>query len=213
LLILCGERITFSHSENGEPLENNFSFLYELSLPSPPLLLMMSLVVNDPSEEMGGNLGSKGFENFSPAGSDGSGSINILVPENNDTISTEDITDEWLCLHYDPTLHHLAYDEDEEGQGQEGLLTYALTRGKRTQETLVDQKVNGSEASQLVDNGSRLTCNRSWDRILCWPETYEGSSATLPCFSHLNGIPYDTSSKFGRINLFLHLTRMYHQST
>ena len=39
--------------------------------------------------------------------------------------------------------------------------------------------------------GGRSACSRSWDGLLCWPETYEGQSVTLPCFSELGGITYD----------------------
>ena len=47
----------------------------------------------------------------------------------------------------------------------------------------------------LGSHGSYLICNRSWDGILCWPETPAGEEAILPCFSQLNGVRYDTSRK------------------
>lgn len=38
-------------------------------------------------------------------------------------------------------------------------------------------------------------CPRTWDSLLCWPPTAAGTMAQLPCFSELNGIKYDTTSK------------------
>ena len=32
-------------------------------------------------------------------------------------------------------------------------------------------------------------------RISCWPPVPEGAMATIPCFSHLRGVAYDTSSR------------------
>ena len=98
----------------------------------------------------------------------------------NDTFPPDDeLTEEWLCLHYGSTTL-LSPDED---------LTGNLVHGNLT----MTNEFNGSAPGELVEMGTRLTCNRSWDGVLCWPEVYEGSSATLSCFSHLNGIPYDTS--------------------
>ena len=41
-----------------------------------------------------------------------------------------------------------------------------------------------------------LSCSRSWDSLLCWPETNFGTVAELPCFEELNGLKYDTTSNF-----------------
>ncbi|CAG7727674.1 unnamed protein product [Allacma fusca] len=45
-------------------------------------------------------------------------------------------------------------------------------------------------ASSAKPQGQNF-CNRSWDGLLCWPETQEGDSVTLSCFKELRGIPYD----------------------
>ena len=54
---------------------------------------------------------------------------------------------------------------------------------------------NGGQAGSSKINGSLHYCNRTWDRLICWPEILEGHSVTVPCFSSFNQIPYDTSSK------------------
>ncbi|XP_071446239.1 diuretic hormone receptor-like [Hetaerina americana] len=41
-------------------------------------------------------------------------------------------------------------------------------------------------------------CNRSWDRLLCWPTTLASTLAVLPCFEELNGIKYDVSQNATR---------------
>ncbi|KAG8222626.1 hypothetical protein J437_LFUL002620 [Ladona fulva] len=38
-----------------------------------------------------------------------------------------------------------------------------------------------------------IFCNRSWDKLLCWPTTLAATLAILPCFEELNGIKYDTT--------------------
>lgn len=38
-------------------------------------------------------------------------------------------------------------------------------------------------------------CEPNFDSVLCWPHTPANTVAVLPCFSQLNGIPYDTSRK------------------
>lgn len=100
----------------------------------------------------------------------------ILKTTENET-PLEDLTEEWICHHFPPGTgsNHL------EGGGDYGV-TQSLDHGSN---------LNTSGAG----SDSRLMCSRSWDGILCWPETPEGSSATLSCFSHLNGIQYDTSRK------------------
>ncbi|GFR23359.1 hypothetical protein TNCT_219291, partial [Trichonephila clavata] len=42
-------------------------------------------------------------------------------------------------------------------------------------------------------NGSQLFCTVNWDGVSCWPSTLAGSTSTVPCFSELNGVKYDTS--------------------
>ncbi|XP_072156913.1 diuretic hormone receptor isoform X2 [Bemisia tabaci] len=42
-------------------------------------------------------------------------------------------------------------------------------------------------------------CPRTWDSLLCWPPTRPGSVALQPCFSELNGIPYDTTQNASRL--------------
>ncbi|GFX03682.1 g_PROTEIN_RECEP_F2_3 domain-containing protein [Trichonephila clavipes] len=42
-------------------------------------------------------------------------------------------------------------------------------------------------------NGSQLFCTVNWDGVSCWPSTLAGSTATVSCFSELNGVKYDTS--------------------
>lgn len=44
-----------------------------------------------------------------------------------------------------------------------------------------------------------LVCNRTWDSVLCWPETPAGTTAYLPCFEEFNGIRYDPSGKFIKV--------------
>lgn len=36
-------------------------------------------------------------------------------------------------------------------------------------------------------------CPPFYDRISCWPPVPEGATATIPCFSHMMGVAYDTS--------------------
>ncbi|GFR19262.1 g_PROTEIN_RECEP_F2_3 domain-containing protein [Trichonephila clavata] len=43
-------------------------------------------------------------------------------------------------------------------------------------------------------NGSQLFCTVNWDGVSCWPSTLAGSTSTVPCFSELNGVKYDTSN-------------------
>ncbi|XP_071446236.1 diuretic hormone receptor-like [Hetaerina americana] len=59
------------------------------------------------------------------------------------------------------------------------------------------------ESSEAAGGGGNLDeeslpCNRSWDKILCWPPTPGGSLAVLPCFDELNGIKYNTSQNATR---------------
>ncbi|XP_046390384.1 diuretic hormone receptor-like [Ischnura elegans] len=49
-----------------------------------------------------------------------------------------------------------------------------------------------------LDEEYPVPCNRSWDKILCWPPTSGGSLAVLPCFDELNGIKYNTSQNATR---------------
>ncbi|CAL8135002.1 unnamed protein product [Orchesella dallaii] len=44
-----------------------------------------------------------------------------------------------------------------------------------------------------IESTSFNTCPTEWDNLVCWPETIEGQTVTLPCFSVLNNIYYDTS--------------------
>jgi len=96
--------------------------------------------------------------------------------------SMEEMTEEWICLHLDPG------SSPSKPFQEESLI-----------EDHDESSLGGSPPSPPGLNGTTgyggFNCNRSWDGILCWPETPEGSSATLSCFSQLNGIPYDTSRK------------------
>ncbi|XP_054932432.1 diuretic hormone receptor-like [Dermacentor andersoni] len=58
--------------------------------------------------------------------------------------------------------------------------------------------LNESQAYLLDDNGGPLTCHRTWDGLSCWPVTNAGAVATLPCFSFLNDLFYDTSNNATR---------------
>ena len=44
-------------------------------------------------------------------------------------------------------------------------------------------------------DADQIYCNRTWDKVLCWPPTPAGTTAVLPCFEEFNGIKYDTSGK------------------
>ncbi|KAG8196599.1 hypothetical protein JTE90_014160 [Oedothorax gibbosus] len=41
-------------------------------------------------------------------------------------------------------------------------------------------------------------CKVSWDGVSCWPTTLAGTTATLSCFSELNGVKYDVNSNASR---------------
>ncbi|XP_049779456.1 diuretic hormone receptor-like [Schistocerca cancellata] len=56
--------------------------------------------------------------------------------------------------------------------------------------------LGGAGAGDAAVDGPR--CARSWDRLLCWPDTEPATLATQPCFSELNGIPYDTTQNASR---------------
>lgn len=56
-------------------------------------------------------------------------------------------------------------------------------------------RFNQTDKSALA---GQLTCNSSWDGVLCWPSIAAGSSATMPCFSELNDVFYDTSQNASR---------------
>lgn len=45
-------------------------------------------------------------------------------------------------------------------------------------------------------SSKELICAPVWDSLLCWPATAAGSLSVQPCFDELNGIKYDTTSKF-----------------
>ncbi|XP_054719209.1 diuretic hormone receptor-like [Uloborus diversus] len=47
-------------------------------------------------------------------------------------------------------------------------------------------------------NESNLLCNVTWDGLSCWPSTYAGNTATVPCFSEFNGVQYDVSGNASR---------------
>jgi hypothetical protein len=65
--------------------------------------------------------------------------------------------------------------------------------------------LGGLDLSQLsgVSNeknfGNVSGCPRDWDKVLCWPDTPLGHTATLPCFSEFRAIMYDTSCKLQNI--------------
>ncbi|GIY37777.1 g_PROTEIN_RECEP_F2_3 domain-containing protein [Caerostris darwini] len=46
---------------------------------------------------------------------------------------------------------------------------------------------------EFSSNESQLFCTVNWDGVSCWPPTLAGSTATVPCFSELNGVKYDIS--------------------
>ncbi|CAG7717953.1 unnamed protein product [Allacma fusca] len=67
-----------------------------------------------------------------------------------------------------------------------------LTAIKRIFQTDNDQTMSLSHLDSISD-GTILHCNRTWDKLICWPEIPQGHSVTVPCFAFLNNIPYDTS--------------------
>ncbi|XP_046390386.1 diuretic hormone receptor-like isoform X2 [Ischnura elegans] len=54
------------------------------------------------------------------------------------------------------------------------------------------------ETLEGVQGEDSVFCNRSWDRLLCWPTTPASTLAVLPCFEELNGIKYDTTQNATR---------------
>lgn len=64
-----------------------------------------------------------------------------------------------------------------------------------------ETNINSSVESISFENGETPTCYRSWDGILCWPETLSGRDAILPCFSQLHGVHYNTSGEVNKISL------------
>lgn len=73
-------------------------------------------------------------------------------------------------------------------------------------ECLLDQELDEQHRSQ--ETLPSPLCKRVWDKLLCWPPTPPGTIARLPCFSELNGIHYDTSSKFFSVRLCQNFSRL-----
>jgi hypothetical protein len=114
----------------------------------------------------------------------GNGSLGLLNQTQHLPISEE----AWACLfHFN-------------GSSVEDLLKQADHHGRALNSSDINSNNNNNNSSFpfLRDNGSIPSlgiCNRSWDGILCWPETVAGAEATLSCFAQLNGVRYDTTRK------------------
>nr|XP_027202966.1 diuretic hormone receptor-like [Dermatophagoides pteronyssinus] len=65
---------------------------------------------------------------------------------------------------------------------------------------LNDINDNESSSSSLLSSLGKY-CPSAWDGASCWMRTLAGNEAIIPCFSHFNGIKYDTSQNATRMCL------------
>ncbi|XP_049959058.1 diuretic hormone receptor-like isoform X2 [Schistocerca serialis cubense] len=56
-------------------------------------------------------------------------------------------------------------------------------------------EATGAELEAAVSGAS---CPRAWDSVTCWPTSPADTLVLMPCFSELNGMPYDTSQNASR---------------
>lgn len=54
---------------------------------------------------------------------------------------------------------------------------------------------NSKSETLFILEFSEPFCNRTWDRVSCWPETIAGQTSVIKCFTKLNGVLYDDRCK------------------